>query len=99
MTGRALLSRLAEQRKSICHREHAKRQSAKVRENKRDTQQRKGKQGIGEQTEKELAESSFCLLSHPLTVFPSSLPGRGKGKKKKSAGRERRRGSSATLAL
>lgn len=88
MTEGALLSRLAEQWKSICHREQTERQSTKVREKKRDRERtEEEKKG-----EKELTESSFYLLSHPRLSSPplSVRPGAG-GKKKRSAERKAER--------
>lgn len=78
VTERALLSRFAEQRKSICHREQVKVRAKKDRET----------QGEGQ---RELVESSFCLTSHPLTVFPSSLPGRQRERKKEKECRDTER--------
>lgn len=96
MTEGALLSRLAEQWKSICHREQTERQSIKVR--KKET---RGKDGGSkrEWERKSWLKAASIFRPTPWLSSPSSLSGREQEEKRKGVRRERQRGSSATLAV
>lgn len=91
MTEAALLSRLAEQWKSICHREQTERHSIKVRGgNKRDTGegQRRKKRGRKKRQWKSWLKAASVFCPTPWLSSPPLCPAGSKRKQSRSAERE-----------